>query len=137
MADCIRKFSQTVIKFSQINTHLIKQLLLFMWRSQKRIQNQQRLLFSLSPGGAGGMTWTVEPTTCRYGNMARGGHGVSNVLLGHTVLYPSMPCLTVVSGVARPQAGSLWPSFTALDSPRRTPMRRLNCNILTTTGHHF
>jgi hypothetical protein len=54
--------------------------------------------------------------------MARGGHGLSTVLLGSAMPYPSMPCGLATPEMASCEVGDLRPSSTPLDTPRRTPM---------------
>lgn len=67
--------------------------------------------------------------TSRHGLVARGGLGLPKVSLELALLYLFMPCrwpplkrLTGLSGVAAHRVVSLRPSFTPLDTPRRTPM---------------
>jgi hypothetical protein len=63
--------------------------------------------------------------------MASGGHGLPKVSPLPAMLYPSMPCRQATPETALSplqewparRAGSLWPSFIPLDTPRRTPMK--------------
>jgi hypothetical protein len=65
-----------------------------------------------------------------HGRIARSIHGLPKVLLGPTMLYPSTPCGQANSKKAlQPfqewsslKAGSLWSSFTPLETRCHTPM---------------
>jgi hypothetical protein len=65
--------------------------------------------------------------------MARGGHGLPKVLPGTALPDTSTPCgqatpettLRLFLGWLTRKAGSLRPSSTPLDTPRRTPMEMI------------
>jgi hypothetical protein len=58
---------------------------------------------------------TYKKRTWTHGRKARGDHGLPKVSPGPAIPYPSTPC----------PAGDLLPSSTPLETPRRSPMKRL------------
>jgi hypothetical protein len=81
----------------------------------------------------------------RHGRMARGAHGLSKVLFGPAMPYPSTPCEQATPETARQlfqgwpthRAGGLRPSSTLLDTPRCMSMPPLHLVFLPRWRMHF